>query len=287
MNKRISTLLTAGLLMVGALFGSANAAPTAEAAKGDLQNGAKFYLGNTNGFIKVDQTYKVNGTAVSTYNATGDVAIENAALFEIADYAYNAIGDFSTFTLKADGKPFYVTKANGNALSGNVTDVTTVTNIFTVEGKGLDFTKLSVLNLAGQFEVTSTAATTYDVSAAGTAATAATAWVAKTDLTVDDLNANLSGQGFKFAFPNAVSDPDVNPFADQMIAVDASTVDAALTTSVISTPATSGMYFVKADAAGKKLLATGFTKAQVEAATFIVLNPEKNFGITGLVAADW
>ena len=50
MNKRISTLLTAGLLMVGALFGSANAAPTAEAAKGDLQNGAKFYLGNTKWF---------------------------------------------------------------------------------------------------------------------------------------------------------------------------------------------------------------------------------------------
>mgnify|MGYP003283642785 CR=1 FL=1 len=127
MNKKISTLLTAGLLMVGALLGSANAAPTAEAAKGDLQNGAKFYLGNTNGFIKVDQTYKVNGTAVSTYNATGDLAIENATLFEIADYAYNAIGDFSTFTLKAGGKPFYVTKANGNALSGNVTDVATVT----------------------------------------------------------------------------------------------------------------------------------------------------------------
>ena len=46
--------------------------------KRQLQNGAKFYLGNTNGFIKVDQTYKVNGTAVSTYNATGDLAIENA-----------------------------------------------------------------------------------------------------------------------------------------------------------------------------------------------------------------
>ena len=145
MNKKISTLLTAGLLMVGALLGSANAAPTAEAAKGDLQNGAKFYLGNTNGFIKVDQTYKVNGTAVSTYNATGDLAIENATLFEIADYAYNAIGDFSTLTLKANGKPFYVTKVNGNALSGNVTDVATVTNIFTVEGKGLDFTKLKVM----------------------------------------------------------------------------------------------------------------------------------------------
>ena len=264
MNKRISTLLTAGLLMVGALFGSANAAPTAEAAKGDLQNGAKFYLGNTNGFIKVDQTYKVNGTSVSTYNATGDVAIENAALFEIADYAYNAIGDFSTFTLKANGKPFYVTKVNGNAVS-----------FFRIDTRHAFYLSFWWVN--------STAVTTYDVNAAGTAATA---WVAKTDLTVDDLNANLSGQGFKFAFPNAVSDPDVNPFADQMIAVDASTVDAALTTSVISTPATSGMYFVKADAAGKKLLATGFTKAQVEAATFIVLNPEKNFGITGLVAAD-
>ena len=45
---------------------------------------------------------------------------------------------FLRFTLKANGKPFYVTKANGNALSGNVTDVATVTNIFTVEGKGLD-----------------------------------------------------------------------------------------------------------------------------------------------------
>ena len=160
MNKKISTLLTAGLLMVGALLGSANAAPTAEAAKGDLQNGAKFYLGNTNGFIKVDQTYKVNGTAVSTYNATGDLAIENATLFEIADYAYNAIGDLSKLTMKANVKPFYVTKANGNAISGNVTDVATVTNIFTVEGKGLDFTKLKVLNLAGQFEVNLTAVTT-------------------------------------------------------------------------------------------------------------------------------
>lgn len=67
-----------------------------------------------------------------------------------------------------------------------------------------------------------------------------------------------------------------------MIAVDASTVDAALTVSVISTPATSGMYFVKADAAGKKLLVTGFTKAQVEAATFIVLNPKRT-----LVSQAW
>lgn len=58
-----------------------------------------------------------------------------------------------------------------------------------------------------------------------------------------------------------------------------------MTVSVISTPATSGMYFVKADAAGKKLLVTGFTKAQVEAATFIVLNPEKTLDITGLDAA--
>ena len=237
MNKRFSTLLTAGLLMVGALFSSANAAVTAEAAKGDLQNGAKFYLGNTNGYIKVDQTHNVNGTAVSTYAATGDASIENAALFEIADYAYNAIGDFSTFTLKADGKPFYVKKADGSALDANVTDVATVTNIFTVEGKGLDFGKISVLNLAGQFEVNASAATKYDPSAAGTVATA---WVAKTGLAVDDLNANLSGQGFKFAFPNAVSDPDVNPFADQMIAVSASVVDAALTASVISSAATSG-----------------------------------------------
>ena len=283
MNKRISTLLTAGLLMVSALFGSANAALTPVSADGDLQNGAKFYLGRTdNGYVSVNTSYKVNGTAVATFSSSAVSTVEQTTVFEVADYVYNAVGNFSTFTLKAKGKPVYVNKADGTFLTADVTNVADVTNLFKVDGKSLNFSKLSVLTADGYLKVAMGGAVSYETSGSGDEAIAL---VAKAVINADDLNANLSGQGFKFAFPNAISDPDVNLFADQMIAVDASAVDAALTTSVISTPATSGMYFVKADAAGKKLLATGFTKAQVEAATFIVLNPEKNFGITGLDAA--
>ena len=100
MNKRISTLLTAGLLMVSALFGSANAALTPVSADGDLQNGAKFYLGRTdNGYVSVNTSYKVNGTAVATFSSSAVSTVEQTTVFEVADYVYNAVGNFSTFTL--------------------------------------------------------------------------------------------------------------------------------------------------------------------------------------------
>lgn len=286
MNKRISTLLTAGLLMVSALFSSANATVTATAATGDLQNGSKFYLGNTtNGYVKVE-TKKVGSTDVVTYATPGVATIDadGAALFEVADFTYNATGDFSTFKLKVDGKFFYVKKAAGAALDATNT-AADVTNQFTVAGKGLDFAKLSVLNLAGgYFKVASSQVTTYEASGS---TDEATAFVASTTITAADLNKNLSGKGFSFSFPNAISEADVNPFAGNMVAIDADDVKAALTTGVVGNPTTTGaLCFVKADAAGLAYLAATTNADKAKAATFVVLNPQANFGVTGLAAAD-
>ena len=87
-------------------------------------------------------------------------------------------------------------------------------------------------------------------------------------------------QGILIPVPNAVSAPEKNPFANQMVAVDASDVNA-----VWSAAPASGVYFAVANDAGKKLL-DGVTADELKAATFVVLNPNSNFGITSLIADD-
>ena len=62
----------------------------------------------------------------------------------------------------------------------------------------------------------------YDMA---TAANVAKMLIAKKGTTSNDLNSNLSGKGFSFKFPNAASEADVNPFGEQMFAIDASTVN--------------------------------------------------------------
>ena len=106
---------------------------------------------------------------------------------------------------------------------------------------------------------------------------------ASKETTVDDLNKNLSGKGFSFKFPKAASEPDVNPFGEQMFAIDASTVNSTLE---LGETEVSGECFVVANAAGLKLAKEGgVTADNLKAATFIVLNPNATFGITSLDAA--
>ena len=107
---------------------------------------------------------------------------------------------------------------------------------------------------------------------------------ASKETTVDDLNKNLSGKGFSFKFPKAASEPDVNPFGEQMFAIDAATVNEQLELGVESV---SGVCFVVANDAGLKLAKSdGKTKDNLKAATFIVLNPNAIFGITSLDATQ-
>ena len=49
MNKRISTLMTMGLLTAGALFTTANAQTTKEAADTQFNGSKYYYLANENG----------------------------------------------------------------------------------------------------------------------------------------------------------------------------------------------------------------------------------------------
>ena len=67
MNKRISTLMTMGLLTAGALFTTANAQTTKEAADTQFNGSKYYYLANENGrtYSYIGGQSVKKGTAVS------------------------------------------------------------------------------------------------------------------------------------------------------------------------------------------------------------------------------
>ena len=198
--------------------------------------------------IQFNASAKLTLSTDGSYYYYDNAATAAVKTFTITGYANK------TFGLRVDGKPVYndVNKSIKTFYAKNtgVTDKTNFTEIYT-----------------------------YVVGASGSAIISARPTTTSLALLEDDLNANLTGKGFKFNFPDAVVQPDVNPFGAQMIAVSADLVNNAL----------SGVMFVVNDAAGKALLAeineTGSASAvKVNAASFVVVNPNKNFGITGLDA---
>ena len=244
MNKRFFTLMVAALLagapLANQAFAVGSPAPTALASM-NLASGVQFITDAK--LVAGDGYYYFDNTLASVTSYT----------FTITNYSNK------TFGLSVDGKPVYnnVDKEIGVfvAKKGSPLEVTTKT----------DFTTIStfVVGTAGDDMISSASLKTK-----------------KLVLDEEDLNANLSGKGFKFSFPDAVVQPEFNPFGTQMIAVKASLIDASLT----------GVMFVVNDAAGQKLLAEinetrAASSAKVDAASFIVVNPNKNFGITGLSAA--
>lgn len=258
MNKRISTLLTAFLLMVGALFSNANAAVSYDAAAGDLKEGLKVYLGNDAGtaFLASSQigtsgnyTFKT-GSDAEAFTVTGLKKENGKNLFKLVNAA---------------GKTIYGKIGGTYVETADATDVTAGSCWFSAD----DAT--STITLGGQ-------PLTFDMS---TASNVAKMLIATEEFDADQLNANLSGKGFSFSFPNALSQPDVNPFAGQMVAVEASAVNTALSAG----PST-GLYFALANEAGLKLLTSaGITADNVKAATFVALDPNNYFGIRALTVA--
>ena len=262
MNKRFFTLMAAVLLAGAPFANEALATPTASpyATATALSSGFKFVLSDNLATPKYVTVTKdaTNGTA--TVDALSETDVTKAAQFEIKNYSSST----KTFELWVDGykvvngttSTFYA--GAGSAAVGNCT----FTNIYTIS-----------------------------VGASGTAILPAGVKANKLSETITnaELNANLSGQGFKFNFPEAVSQPDVNPFGDQMIAIKSGDVRTGL--SIASgTAAGDSICFVKADKAGKDLLAKigagSAVKADYEAASFIVVDPASNFGITGLNVTD-
>ena len=267
MNKRISTMFASFLLMAGVAFAADGTTYSQKEAK--PTEGLKVYLGNEEGtsFLKsakvTDAAYKFANTVTEgeagVFMVTG-VKTENGKLmFKLVDAAGKVVyGKEGSTVVEAAGeddvkKGYCWFTYDDNNTSDNYND-----DKITLGGKTL----------------------AYDMA---TAANVAKMLIAKKGTTSSDLNSNLSGKGFSFKFPNAASEADVNPFGEQMFAIDASTVNSTLE---LGETEVSGECFVVANAAGLKLAKEGgVTADNLKAATFIVLNPNATFGITSLDAA--
>lgn len=134
---------------------------------------------------------------VQTKTANNVADVNDAALFEIRNFSKTAAG--ITFELWVNGKKFAYDQS-GKAKT-----------LFTADQETIAFSNITVAS----------------VGSIGTAVFSSyKAYTKSETYNADDLNANLSGKGFSFQFPNAVSAPEKNPFANQMVAVDASDVNA-------------------------------------------------------------
>ena len=267
MNKRISTLFASFLLMAGAVFAAGETTPakTYEALD-KVTNGEKVYLGAdpnedtkvVTSFLKSEEVKNV-GYGFTTVDEAG------AEVFTVSGKKTENGTDYFQL-LNAAGKVIYGT-TSGDVVGTPDADAVKKGYCWFTFAEGV--IKLGNKPLA------------YDMSSSSKVAKMLKA---SKETTVDDLNKNLSGKGFSFKFPKAASEPDVNPFGEQMFAIDAATVNEQLELGVESV---SGVCFVVANDAGLKLAKSdGKTKDNLKAATFIVLNPNAIFGITSLDATQ-
>ena len=267
MNKRISTLFASFLLMAGAVFAAGETTPAKTyEALGKVTNGEKVYLGAdpnedtkvVTSFLKSEEVKNV-GYGFTTLDEAG------AEVFTVSGKKTENGTDYFQL-LNAAGKVIYGT-TSGDVVGTPDADAVKKGYCWFTFAEGV--IKLGNKPLA------------YDMSSSSKVAKMLKA---SKETTVDDLNKNLSGKGFSFKFPKAASEPDVNPFGEQMFAIDAATVNEQLELGVESV---SGVCFVVANDAGLKLAKSdGKTKDNLKAATFIVLNPNAIFGITSLDATQ-
>ena len=262
MNKRIFTLMAAAMLLGAPMsdlaFAQTSPVPVEvpmndpdDGVVKNLANGLKFVLKistTDNSFVQVAAVPETNFVTTGVANVT----IAEASVFEIRNYSGG------TFELWVNGKQFIVSATGSATTTAN----NAAKSFYASKGSGVctksDFTSIKIAT----------------VGAAGADVYTASAYTKKLTLDAETLNKNISGKGFYFQFPGATVAPDKNPFEDQMVAVDANDIYGE-----------TGLMFAIADEAGLKLLES--TSADnVKAATFVMVSPEKNFGITGFDKAN-
>ena len=143
MNKRIFTLLTAGLLLGGPAFNAAyaaeDAALTGKAAisydknETALANGLSFYLGtSTDQLLTATEVLTTKDDKEVISFATGTTGVEGATVFTIRNYSSSSfelwakVGE-KEYQVAVDAKGKYLTSAAGNKLSELKTKFTTST----------------------------------------------------------------------------------------------------------------------------------------------------------------
>ena len=210
------------------------------------------------------------------YTTTNAVALATGVQFKAnVALTWNTTGEYYTV---GTGTPsvytFTITNYSNKTFGLTVTD-----GVNTGVLKQGDATVFVARNASGVAANTAfTAINTYEFASTGTVVFGSiTPYTTDGTVVNTALNANLSGTGFQLNFPGLTVQPDVNLFSSKMIAVDAG----ASQLSGLSGSAGDVM-FVVADEAGQKLAANISKKENWEAASFIVVNPNKNFGITAL-----
>lgn len=285
MNKKIFTVFMAALLMVGAPLSSVYAEGTpAEAEYAttapdlELKNGVKFYLGTSNNLFSTVEVELEGGTKVTTFGTPAALDATTTAVFEVCDYAYQANGDISTFSLKVKGQYVYAKLTSSATTAATAGDkAKDVTKAFQVKGKKISFDGIYAA-LPG---ATALQANGFN----------AVAFTATKELEADDLN---EAKGGSFSLKYAATElAEPNIFDQKIVAI---TLNAAITTNGTGKLADykSGTYFaigvkdadlaaVVAAADGKNELNNdNEAKAFFDKTTFIVLDDENNFDLDAL-----
>ena len=254
MNKRFSTILTMVLLLMGALFSNANAALTykytAGASTQTLKNGLKVYLSDAG--VNFLSSTGVSGKSGSFTFKTGT----DAEWFEIADFGQ--VNNEYQFKLKnQNGKLIYAKAGVSNVEAADAAAVDANTCVFVASKNTTDAT----ITLGGQN-------LTVDLSSGSDVKF----YFASATYTAEELNKNLSNNGFSFVFPEADPQPETNVFNQTVYAVSKTSTQ----TNVTDLP--DGLYFVTKGGKALQEKITANTGAvmgmdEFKNAEFIILDP--------------
>ncbi|WP_297909131.1 DUF6383 domain-containing protein [uncultured Parabacteroides sp.] len=276
MNKRISTLMTMGLLTAGALFTTVNAQTTGEEAGTKFDGSKYYYLANENG-----GTYSyIGGTGVKKGNAEQYTALNTTVETNSSKVSNKDEYLWAITHVSRNGKSYFTFK---NKKTGTLLSFDENGSITTAEDKGvaneLTWLEKNKYVVAGEpiFAVDKSidlSGATWSMGASGLTNICVFKQDAKT-IEADKLNDAL-GNGFALSFPSVNPQPKENIFDQKIQAWDFTGKPWAIAMSLPG-----GTYFSVSTPKDGII-----DEATFKASTFIAVDPVNHFGINALKRAD-
>lgn len=210
MNKKFSTLMTAGLLMLGALFSSANAAAPGDAVQQVAGNKVKEFPGyyllsdGTNGFLKAaektvgDTDFTVFDESSNPTEFADPAAVDDEYLWTIEPQIING-STVNGFKFKSKKTGNYLTLIDGTAQPSTYTTKPTVDVLTWIDSysDGFDMSSGAAIKIGSTNGLTFTSGA---VTQTGTPTAAIKAYTLKDkEIEVDDLNGSRGSFSFKAA----------------------------------------------------------------------------------------
>lgn len=210
MNKKFSTLMTAGLLMLGALFSSANAAAPGDAVQQVAGNKVKEFLGyyllsdGTNGFLKAtektvgDTDFTVFDESSNPTEFADPAAVDDEYLWTIEPQIING-STVNGFKFKSKKTGNYLTLIDGTVQPNTYTIKPTVDVLTWIDSysDGFDMSSGAAIKIGSTNGLTFTSGA---VTQTGTPTAAIKAYTLKDkEIEADDLNGSRGSFSFKAA----------------------------------------------------------------------------------------